>query len=130
MVADVSLVYLSTVSTILYFSSCFSSSYPDLRRSTTVASLSLYLRRLNRPPTGLIALFACFPVPATEGCHTGLMRCICLSRSLLPLPYPIAPELGGSEPLWYSDSRRVPQKKNPSRNQFRITQCVKHLRRI
>lgn len=86
MAADVSLVYLSTVSTILYFSFYPSSSYSSLRRSTTVAFLSLYLRRLNRPPPGLIALFACFPVPAMEGCHTELTRCICLSRSLSAPP--------------------------------------------
>jgi len=78
MAADVSLVYLSTVSTILYFSFYPSSSYSVLCRSTMVAFLSLYLHRLNHPPT-LITLFACFPVLATEGCHTGLTRCICLS---------------------------------------------------
>lgn len=112
MAADVSLVYLSTVSTSLYFSSCSSPSYSILHRSTTIASLSFYLCRLNRPPPDLIALFACFPVPTTEGCHTGLTRCICLSRSLLPRRRIEAP-------LRYTRGhpRRVPQEKNPNQNQ-------------
>lgn len=119
MAADVSLVYLSTVFTILYFSSCSSPSYSILRRSTMVASLSFYLCRLNRPPPGLIALFTCFLIPTTEGCHTGLTRCICLSRSLLPRR-----RIGAPPRYTRGHPRRVPQEKNPNRNQFKITQCV------
>lgn len=85
MAADVSLVYLSTVSTILYFSSCTSSSHSVLRRSTTA---TLPSRSTSADLTTLRPVSSPFShaslVPATEGCHTGLTRCICLSRTLLP----------------------------------------------
>lgn len=99
MAADVSLVYLSTASTILYFSSCplASPTLPLDRLSLFLPTLSplppsfsLFLsppsQRFNRPASvssPFSRASSCHPVPATEGCHAGLTRCICLPRTLL-----------------------------------------------
>lgn len=75
MADDVSLVYLSTASTILRFSSPSPVVWPGLPLllnhpllpCSLSLSLSLPLFRGN---------------PTTEECHAGLTRCICLSRAL------------------------------------------------
>lgn len=127
MAADVSLVYLSTASTILYFSSCSSSFlYPSSAvRPPSLLSLLVLLyplsilpahRRSRRP----FRLPSHPDVPATEGCHAGLTRCICLSRPLLLHRREREAFLTYARASWARATR-----KNPSQNQFKITQSIK-----
>lgn len=64
MAADVSLVYLSTASTILYFSSCSSSFYSfSAARPPSLLSFLLHPSSSN----ALVALFAYLPIPSFHG---------------------------------------------------------------
>lgn len=127
MAADVSLVYLSTASTILYFSSCSSSSSysPSAARPSSLLSsrpystpsLSLSPHRRSRRPFRLPSHPA---VSATEGCHAGLTRCICLSRPLL------LHRRRGEKGVFpaYARASRTRARKNPGLNQLKITQRI------